>query len=96
MFHDVKTIGQRSGKSEILFHHDDGEALDFEGLDHECQCLHDDGREAFRDFIQQQAFGAGAQNSAHCQHLLLAPRKACARAAASLVQIGEHGVDFVD
>ena len=34
MLHHVKPIRQGRGKPEVLFHHDDREALGLEGLDH--------------------------------------------------------------
>ncbi|MNC74259.1 hypothetical protein D3C75_1255780 [compost metagenome] len=76
VLHDVEAVCQRRGEAEILFHHDDGVAPLLERGDQAGQRLHDDGREAFGDFVQQQQVGAGAQDACDGEHLLFAARQA--------------------
>ena len=52
--------------------------------------LDDHRREALGRLVEQQELGAGAQDAADRQHLLLAARELGALAAEPLVQIGEQ------
>src|SRR5256714_2568338 len=96
VLHHEETVRQRGGESEILFDHEDGVALLAQGHHHLGELLHDHGREAFRDLVEQQQPGAGAQDARHRQHLLLAARQPRALARRALAQVGEHRVDLLD
>ena len=72
MFHDVVPIGHRRGKVEILLDQQNGKALRFERTDGLADLLDDDRRQPFGRLVEQQQAGAGAQNAADRQHLLLA------------------------
>src|SRR5471030_202492 len=54
VLHHIKMVGQRRGETEILLDHDDGVALRLQRQYHARQALHDDRRQALRDFVQQQ------------------------------------------
>src|SRR5579864_6057683 len=53
VFHHVKTVSERCRKPEILFDHHDRVAARLQRHDHACECLHDDGCEAFGNLIEQ-------------------------------------------
>ncbi|MNN27989.1 hypothetical protein D3C81_1415420 [compost metagenome] len=94
VLHHVEAVGQRRGEAEVLLHHHHRVPLLLEHPDHARQRLHDHRRQPFRDFIEQQQVGAGAQDAPDCQHLLLAARQARALALAALLQVGEHVIDL--
>lgn len=96
VLHHVEAVRERRRETKILFDHDDGVAARLQHQDHARECLHDDRREAFRYFIEQQQVRARAQNARDGQHLLLATRKTRALACAALFQIREHRVDFIE
>jgi len=54
VFHDIETVGQRRGKTKVLLDQHDGVAPGLQCKNHFAQLLHDDGRQAFGDFIEQQ------------------------------------------
>ncbi|MNV46478.1 hypothetical protein D3C71_1383110 [compost metagenome] len=81
-------------EAEVLLDQHGGVAALFQLPDHAAQRLHDDGRQAFGDFVQQQQAGAGAQDARHRQHLLFAARQPRAGAVRAFFQIGEHRVDL--
>ena len=64
-------VGQGRGKPEVLFDHDDGQALGLERADHAAQRLHDHGGKTFGDLVEQQDARARTQDARHRQHLLL-------------------------
>ena len=94
MLHHIKAVGQRRGKAKILLHQHDGVASGLEGANHVGELLHNHRCQTFRDFVEQQKPRAGAQDTRHCQHLLLTARQPGARAGGTLLQIREHGVNL--
>ena len=96
VLHDVIAIGYGGGETEILLDQEDGEALRLEGADGTADLLHDDRRQAFGRFVEQQQPRAGAQDSCDRQHLLLAAGELGALAAEPLTQVREQRENAVE
>src|SRR6266446_6480308 len=69
---DIMAVRQCRGKAKVLFHQEDGEALLLQRADEGADLLHDDRGQTFGRLVQQQELGAGAQDAADREHLLLA------------------------
>ena len=96
MLHHVELVRKRRRETEILLHHDDGEALLAQHPHGARQGLHDHRRKAFGDLVEQQQARACAQDASDREHLLLAAGEPRARAVAALVEVGKKLVDLVD
>jgi len=71
---------------------DDGRQAFFarDAADGRQQLLHDDRRQPFEGFVQQQQRRIQHQGTTDCQHLLFAPRQLRAQIALALGQPAEH------
>src|SRR5262249_3434825 len=87
VLHNVVSVGDRRGETEILFHQQYGKALLLERPNGAADLLDDHRREPFGRLVEQQEAGAGAQDAGDRQHLLLAAGEFGALAAQALVQI---------
>src|SRR5690349_11960384 len=96
MLDDVVAIGKRCGEAEILFDEKDRKPLPFERADDAPDLLDDDRGEPLGRLVEQQEPGAGAQDAADRQHLLLAAREFCSLALAPLVEVGKEAIDLVE
>src|SRR5262245_45542435 len=88
-------VGDGGGEMEVLLDQQDGEAACLELADDLADALHDHRRQALGRLVEQQEAGAGAQDTADRQHLLLAARQLGALAAPALLQVGEELVDLL-
>src|SRR5262249_42647094 len=84
---DVEAVRHRGGETEILLDQQNREAFFLHPADRVADLLDDDRREAFGRLVQQQHLGAGAQDAADREHLLLAARELGALALLPLLQI---------
>src|SRR5690606_2086503 len=96
VLHDVKAVCQRGSEVKVLLDHDDGVALGFQGENHARQRLDDDGRQAFRNLVEQEQVRARAKDAGHGKHLLFASRQPGSLGTTALEQVGEHLVNFVE
>ena len=96
VLHHVVAVGDGGGEAEILLDQQDGEAAALERADHLADALHDHRREALGRLVEQQQVGAGAQDAADRQHLLLAARQLGALAAPALLEVGKQLVDLAE
>src|SRR5258708_2399720 len=96
MFHHVVAIRNRRSEAKILLDQQDGEALLLEQADGLADLLDDDGREALGRLVEQEETGAGAQDAADSEHLLLAARELGALARKPLLEIGKQLEDAIE
>ncbi len=89
-------IGDGRGKAEILLDQKKVKPFCFKVADHVADLLDDDRGQPLGRLVEQQQPGAGAQDAADRQHLLLAARELGALAAPALQEVGEDRVDLVD
>ena len=94
VLHHVVAVGHGGGEMEVLLDQQDGEAAALELADDLADALHDHRRQPLGRLVEQQQVGAGAQDAADRQHLLLAARQLGALAAPPLLQVGEELVDL--
>ena len=94
VLHDVVAVGDGGGEMEVLLDQQDGEAAALELADDLADALHDHRRQPLGRLVEQQQVGAGAQDAADRQHLLLAARQLGALAAPPLLQVGKELVDL--
>src|SRR4051794_1553766 len=94
VFHDVITVRDRRGETEILLDQEDGKALLLERANGAADLLDDQRREPVGRLVEQQHTRAGAQDAPDCQHLLLSARGLGALAAQPLLEIGKQRKDF--
>src|SRR6187397_2813060 len=88
VLHHVVTVGERRRETEILLHEHDREAALLQLDDDSPQRLHDHGRKALGDLVEQQQVRARAQDPRHREHLLLAAGQLGAlRGLAALAQV---------
>ncbi len=92
----IMAVRQRRGKAKVLLHQEDGEALLLQRADEGADLLHDDRGQTLGRLVQQQELGAGPEDAADGEHLLLAAGQLGALAFAPLGEVGEDGVDLVD
>src|SRR3546814_10314280 len=83
-------------RAEVLLHQNDGESLLLQLRDRPADLLDDDRGEALGRLVEQQQPGAGAQDAADRQHLLLAAGELGALAGAALLQVREQLVNLLD
>ena len=95
VLHDVVAVGDGRGEVEVLLDQQDGEAALLSVRMTSPMLLDDHRRQAFGRLVEQQQVGAGAQDAADRQHLLLAARQLGALAATALLEVGEQLVDLV-
>src|SRR5271166_467267 len=93
VLHKKKPVGEGGGEAEVLLDQQDRESLALEFGDGPADLLDDDGREAFRRFVEHEKASAGAENSRNGEHLLLAPRQLGAAARKALAQVREERKD---
>src|SRR5689334_720385 len=97
MFHHVVAVRNCRSEAEILFHQQDGKSLFFQCADGLADLLNDDWGEPFGRLIEQQQARAGAQNTADCQHLLLAAGELGSLAGAEpFLEVGEQIEDLFE
>src|SRR5271165_5581672 len=94
-FDHIHSVCQSRGEAKVLFHQQNSEAALLEGTNHLTQLLHDDRRQPFGDFVQQQQTCSGTQDARHGQHLLFSSRKPRSLAAPPLLQIRKCGVNLL-
>lgn len=85
VIHQVETVGDTAGKTEILFDQNNGHAAALQCLQHLADALHDNRGKPFGRFVKQQHLDPGAQDARHGEHLLLAAGKLGAGAGAAFV-----------
>src|SRR5262245_57739086 len=95
LFNDIVAVGDGCGKMEVLLDQHHGEARLLEAADGAGDLLDDHRRQALGRLVEQQEAGAGPQDAADRQHLLLAAGELGALARQPLREIGEHGEHIV-
>src|SRR5262245_7965490 len=95
MFHHVVAVRNRRRETKILLDQEDGEALLLEHADGLADLLDDDGGEALGRLVEQEQAGAGAQDSADGEHLLLAAAELRTLARQTFLEIGEELEDAI-
>src|SRR5262249_11522653 len=89
IFHHVVAIRNRRSEAKILLDQKDGEALLLEHADGLADLLDDDRGKTLGRLVEQEEAGAGTQNAADGEHLLLAAGKLCALARQAFPEIGK-------
>ncbi len=90
ILHDVVTIRNRRGEAKILLDEQNCETLLLEQADGLADLLDDDWGKALGWLREQQKPGAGAQDTADGEHLLLTARQFCTLARQALLKIGKQ------
>ncbi len=96
VFHDVVAVRNRRGETEILLHQENCEALLLEHPDGLADLLDDHRSQSLGRLVEQEQVGAGAQDAADRQHLLLAARQLGALAGEALLEVGEEREDLLE
>src|SRR5262245_4257355 len=96
ILHHVVAIRNRRSEAKILLDQEDGETLLFEHADGLADLLDDNRRKAFGRLVEQKEAGAGAQDAADGEHLLLTPGKLGALARQALLKIGKELEDAIE
>src|SRR5271167_105836 len=91
---DVVAIGEGRREVKVLLDEKDRKALLLQGADDRADLLNDDRGKALGRLVEQQQGGAGPQDPADRQHLLLAAGQLGALAAPPLLEVGKDRVDF--
>jgi len=89
---EIRAVGQLEGHGGVLLDEHDGEAPARQLANGARDLAHDDGGEAERRLVEEQALGLGHEPAPDGQHLLLAARE---RAAALLEALAEPRKELV-
>ena len=89
-------VGDIERQLPVLLDQHDGLALILEPLDGAADVGHDQGRQPFRRFVEQQHARVSHQRAADCEHLLLAAGKRAGKLRVALLEPREQAKDTLN